>query len=62
MRISGCRFSSSAEEKLPPEKANPMCEETRHSIHGSIFVYNKMSLKVPFMKYFLFLVAVLEFD
>ena len=30
-------------------------------IHGSLFVYNKKSFKVPFMKYFISLVAVLEF-
>ena len=31
-------------------------------IHGSLFVYNKKSVKVPFVKYFISLVAVLEFD
>ena len=31
-------------------------------IYCSLFVYNKKSFKVPFMKYFISLVAVLEFD
>ena len=31
-------------------------------IYGSPFVYNKKSFKVPFMKYFISLVALLEFD
>ena len=44
------------------EKRQYGVRKLNSGIYGSLFVYNKKSFKVPFMKYFISLVALLEFD